>query len=135
MSPPGSKSYGILSVYTSLFSESEKLFNISRGVFNPKPKVESSAIKLTLREKLPDGITDLNLLKQVIRTTFGKRRKMLRNSLQGVGDCVSFLEERGFDLTRRPETLDVRGFIEITNAVEEWKEKEINIDSGTKSRS
>ena len=135
LSPPGSKRYGILSVYTSLFSESEKLFNISRGVFNPKPKVESSAIKLTLREKLPDDITDLNLLKQVIRTTFGKRRKMLRNSLQGVGDCVGFLEERGFDLTRRPETLDVRGFIEITNAVKEWKEKEINVDSGTKSRS
>ena len=90
---------------------------------------------MNLRENLPDDITDLHLLKQVIRTTFGQRLKMLRNSLQGVGDCVGFLEERGFDLTRRPETLDVRGFIEITNAVKEWKEKEINVDSGTKSRS
>ena len=131
LSPPGSKSYGILSVYTALFSTSEKLFNISRGVFNPKPKVESSAIKLTLREKLPDDITDLVLLKQVIRTTFGKRRKMLRNSLKGVADCVNYLEELGFDLTRRPETLDVKGFIELTNAVIEWKEKEINVESGT----
>ena len=59
---------------------------------------------------------------------------MLRNSLQGVGDCITYLEKRGFDLTRRPETLDVEGFIEITNAVIEWREKEINIDSETKLR-
>ena len=131
LSPPGSKSYGILSVYASLFSKSEKLFNISRGVFNPRPKVESAAIKLTLREKLPGDITDLNLLKHVIRTTFGKRRKMLRNSLKGVGDCVGYLEKLGFDLTRRPETLDVKGFIELTNAVKEWKEEENNVDGGT----
>lgn len=131
LSPPGSKKYGILSVYTSLFSESEKLFNISRGVFNPKPKVESSAIKLTLRDELPDDIGDLNHLKRVIRTTFGKRRKMLRNSIKGVADCASFLEERGFDLTRRPESLDVQGFIDISNAVMEWTEKNINVDSAT----
>ena len=86
---------------------------------------------MTLIEKLPDDIGDLNLLKQVIRTTFGKRRKMLRNSIKGVADCVSFLEERGFDLTRRPETLDVKGFIEISNAVKEWKENEINDDGET----
>lgn len=132
LSPPGSKKYGILSVYTALFSESEKLFNISRGVFNPKPKVESSAIKLTLKEKLPAEINDLKFLKHVIRTTFGKRRKMLRNSIKGVADCVSYLEELGFDMTRRPEMLDVKGFIELSNAVQKWKEKEISSDSATK---
>ena len=120
LSPPGSKTYGILSVYTAIFSTPEKLFNISRGAFNPKPKVESTAFRLNFKEKIPVNSEDLKLLMQVIRTSFGKRRKMLRNSLKDIGDCVSHLEEKGFDLSLRPESLNIGEFINLSSAIKEW---------------
>ena len=124
LSPPGSKSYGILSVYTAIFSTPKKLFNISRGAFNPRPKVESTAFRLNFKEKIVVKPEDVKLLMRVIRTGFGKRRKMLRNSLKDIGDCVSYLEEKGFDLSRRPESLHVGEFIDLSAAIKEWISEE-----------
>jgi len=131
VSPPGNKDYGILSVYAALFSDARRLFNISRGVFNPKPRVESSAIKLEFREQLSFKETNIELLRNIIRKTFGKRRKMLRNSLKEIGDCINYLEDKGFDLTRRPESLDVKEFIALSSAIEIWERSEMKSASGT----
>ena len=120
LSPPGTKGYGIISVYSVLFSEPSKLFNISRGVFNPPPKVESTVIHMKFRESLPKPVSDLKLLISIIRTTFGKRRKMLRNSIKPIGECVDFLEGEGFDLTRRPESLNADEFINLSNVIHKW---------------
>ena len=120
LSPPGSKTYGILSVYAAIFSTPEKLFNISRGAFNPRPKVESTAFRLNFKEKISVKSEDVKLLMRVIRTSFGKRRKMLRNSLKDIGDCISYLEGKGFDLSRRPESLHIGEFIDLSAAIKEW---------------
>ena len=122
LSKAGNKNYGILSVYAALFSRPKKLFNVSRGVFNPKPKVESSAVMFNLKERLPDNLINLDLFKKVVRKTFGKRRKMLRNSLKEIGECTDFLIEKGFDLRKRPESLAVEEFIELSNAIHSWQE-------------
>ena len=124
LSNAGSKNYGILSVYAALFSHPKKLFNVSRGVFNPKPKVESSAVMFKIKNRLPDDLLDLDLFKKVVRKTFGKRRKMLRNSLKEIGECTEFLAENGFDLRRRPESLDVEEFIELSNAIHRWQKSD-----------
>ncbi len=124
LSKAGSKNYGILSVYAALFSHPKKLFNVSRGVFNPKPKVESSAVMFNLKKNLPENLLNLDLFKKVVRKTFGKRRKMLRNSLKEIGECTEFLTEKGFDLRKRPESLEVEEFIELSNAIHAWQENE-----------
>ena len=50
--PPGSKAYGILSVLTQSFYETEYLFNVNRFVFNPPPKVASAVLRLRRKEHI-----------------------------------------------------------------------------------
>jgi 16S rRNA (adenine1518-N6/adenine1519-N6)-dimethyltransferase len=47
---PGSKTYGILSVLVQAFYETEYLFNVSRFVFQPPPKVASGVLRLRRKE-------------------------------------------------------------------------------------
>lgn len=113
--PPGSKTYGILSVLLQAWYDIEYLFTVPEHVFNPPPKVKSGVIKLTR-----NGVTDLGcdekLFKTVVKTAFGQRRKTLRNSLRSmVGNNAEVLAMPVFGM--RPEQLSVEQFIELTNIV------------------
>jgi 16S rRNA (adenine1518-N6/adenine1519-N6)-dimethyltransferase len=115
--PPGSKTYGILSVLLQAWYDIEYLFTVPEHVFNPPPKVKSGVIKLTR-----NGVTDLGcdekLFKTVVKTSFGQRRKTLRNSLRSmVGGNTDVLNQAIFAM--RPEQLSVAQFIELTNIIEE----------------
>ena len=115
--PPGSKTYGILSVLLQAWYDIEYLFTVPEHVFNPPPKVKSGVIKLTR-----NGVTDLGcderLFKMVVKTSFGQRRKTLRNSLRSmVGGNADVLAQPVFGM--RPEQLSVAQFIELTNIIEE----------------
>ena len=112
-SPPGSKAYGILSVLLQAFYKIEYLFTVHENVFNPAPKVKSAVIRLT-RNDVKELGCDEKIFKQIIKTCFNQRRKMIRNSIK------PFLNNDGFShhfLTQRPEQLSVSNFIELTNAV------------------
>jgi 16S rRNA (adenine1518-N6/adenine1519-N6)-dimethyltransferase len=114
--PPGSKTYGILSVLLQAWYDIEYLFTVPEHVFNPPPKVKSGVIKLTR-----NGVTDLgcdeHLFKTVVKTSFGQRRKTLRNSLRGmVGGNAEVLAQPVFGM--RPEQLSVAQFIELTNIID-----------------
>ncbi len=116
---PGSKTYGILSVLLQAWYDIEYLFTVPAEVFNPPPKVLSGVIKLT-RNDVTDLGCDAKLFKTVIKTSFGQRRKTLRNSLRGMmnKECEA-LNDPIF--TRRPEQLSVAEFIKLTNIVAENK--------------
>lgn len=126
---PGNKTYGILSVLIQAWYSVEYLFTVHEHVFNPPPKVKSAVIRMT-RNDTTDLGCDERLFKQVVKTTFNQRRKVLRNSIrpvladadnrrmqQGipVRDHQTFLSAEIFG--RRPEQLSVREFVELTNAV------------------
>ena len=49
---PGKKSYGILSVLVQAFYKAEYLFNVSKHVFQPPPKVASGVIRLKRKKKI-----------------------------------------------------------------------------------
>lgn len=114
---PGSKTYGILSVLIQAWYNVEYLFTVDPSVFNPPPKVKSAVIRMTRNETRELGC-DEKLFKQVVKTTFNQRRKMLRNSIKPIlGADSPLLEEPLF--TRRPEQLSVQEFIDLTNSVEQ----------------
>ena len=46
--------HGRLSVMVQVVANVDKKFNISKNIFYPKPKVDSSLIKLTLKKKITD---------------------------------------------------------------------------------
>lgn len=113
--PAGTKARGILSVLLQMWYDVEYLFTVDENVFNPPPKVKSGVIKLT-RNGVTDAGCDERLFKTVVKTTFGQRRKTLRNSLRGLLPPGATLPETDM-LGMRPEQLTVSQFIELTNMI------------------
>lgn len=109
---PGSKTYGILSVLLQAWYDIEYLFTVSEHVFNPPPKVKSGVIRL-VRNNVTDLGCDEALFKTVVKTSFGQRRKTLRNSLRSLAANPEILTDEIFD--KRPEQLSVAEFIRLTN--------------------
>ena len=113
---PGSKQYGILSVYAALFARTEYLFDISRTVFFPVPDVDSCFVRFSFDDQrlfAPELEPDL---RQVIRTAFNQRRKTLRNSLKAILRDKPSLEDK-FDLSQRPEQLQPEEFLQLTTII------------------
>ena len=112
----GSKVYGITSVLAQAFYEVEYLFTVSESVFLPPPKVKSAVIRLRRKECFTLDC-DEKLFQQVVKAAFNQRRKTMRNSLKLFG---LELKESVFDL--RPEQVDYKQFVEITNLISQKRE-------------
>ncbi len=112
---PGSKQYGILSVLLQTYYDISYCFTVGKGVFNPPPKVDSGVIRCTRnnRNQLP---CDEAFYKAIIKAAFNQRRKTMRNSLKGLMQGSQL--DHDF-MTRRPETMSVEEFIELTCMIEE----------------
>ena len=113
--PEGSKVRGILSVLLQAWYDIDYLFTVSERVFNPPPKVKSGVIIMRR-----NGVTDLGcdeaLFKKVVKTTFGQRRKTIRNSVRGLLPPGVVTDDNPL-LAMRPEQLSVSQFIQLTNYV------------------
>ena len=110
-SPHGSKQYGIMSVITQAYYNTEVLFDVPPESFYPAPKVISTIIQLTRKSELPD--VDFLKLKRVVKGAFSQRRKTLRNALRSSGLEISDLTD--VLLAKRAEQLKVQQFIDLTN--------------------
>lgn len=113
--PPGGKARGILSVLLQAWYDVEYLFTVDENVFNPPPKVKSGVIKMT-RNSVTDLGCDARLFKTVVKTTFGQRRKTIRNSVRGLFAPGATLPDSPL-LAMRPEQLSVEQFIDLTNLI------------------
>jgi len=119
-SQPGTKAYGILSVLIQSWYDVEYLFTVDENVFNPPPKVKSAVIRMN-RNRVVDLGCEERLFKRVVKTVFNQRRKMLRVSLRQLltetkPDDRFFAHEL---MTKRPEQLTIKQFVELTNMVDE----------------
>lgn len=112
---PGSRTYGILSVLLQTWYDIEYLFTVPPGVFVPPPKVNSGVIRL-LRNNRTSLECPESLFLKVIKTTFNKRRKTIRNSLKPLLGDKKILSSKLLDL--RPEQLNIEEFIDLTLQVE-----------------
>ena len=107
---PGTKDYGILSVFLQAFYDIEYLFTVGEGVFNPPPKV----IRLTRNGVERLGCDEV-LFARVVKAVFNQRRKTIRNSLRAAFGDLGGDEHAFFPL--RPEVLNVAQFVELTDWV------------------
>ncbi|HUW04050.1 MAG TPA: 16S rRNA (adenine(1518)-N(6)/adenine(1519)-N(6))-dimethyltransferase RsmA [Acidimicrobiales bacterium] len=111
---PGSKTYGIPSVKVAWWADAAIVGSVPPTVFVPKPRVESSLVRLVRHDRQPDDVTSAEVA-ALVDTAFGQRRKMLRRSLgEHVGDHV--FEAAGIDPTLRPEMVGVDGWIDLARA-------------------
>jgi len=113
---PGSKEYGILSVFLQAYYKVEYLFTVKAGVFNPPPKVLSAVIRLT-RNEVGELRCDEKLFWQVVKAGFNQRRKTLRNAVSSLINKEKMAAEPLLDL--RAERLSVEDFVNLTNKITE----------------
>lgn len=113
--PPGSKTYGILSVLLQAWYNIEYLFTVGSGCFAPPPKVESAVIRLTRNSRTSLGC-DEALFKTIVKTAFSQRRKMMRNPLKPLASSRGKTDILSLPVfSERPEQLSVEDFVELTN--------------------
>jgi len=113
-SPPGNKSYGILSVLLQAYFDIEYLFTVNETVFFPPPKVKSAVIRLR-RNQTPALDCDEQLFVKIVKSAFNQRRKTLRNSLKNFNIDK---EKTGSELLgKRAEQLSVKDFILLVKSV------------------
>jgi 16S rRNA (adenine1518-N6/adenine1519-N6)-dimethyltransferase len=110
--PPGSKKYGILSVFLQAFFTIEYLFTVHEHVFTPPPKVKSGVIRL-VRNETKKLDCDEKLFFSIVKQGFNNRRKTLRNALKSLNLNVEHIDE--FYLSNRAEQLSVAQWVELTN--------------------
>ena len=119
---PGSKAYGVLSVLLGLRADVNIRIRVNRRAFKPIPKVDSAVVEIDFLRTPRCEIHDVGGLHRLVRACFGQRRKMLRNSLlaMSVAHPEVSLEEivapTGIELSRRPESLALAEFAELSNA-------------------
>jgi len=113
-SPPGNKTYGILSVLLQAYYDIEYLFTVHEHCFSPPPKIKSAVLRL-IRNTTVNLQCDHVLFHKVVKAGFNQRRKILRNSLRSI---FLNLPAGSNLLTRRPEQLSVDQFIELTCLIE-----------------
>ncbi len=110
----GSKEYGVISVFAQLFYDVQLEFNIPPAAFAPPPKVMSSIISMRRKENIQLDF-DFKLFRNIVKSGFNQRRKMLRNGLSGIAS-KELLQQEIF--TKRAEQLSVSDFIALTKLIE-----------------
>lgn len=119
---PGSKDYGLLSVAVQYRAEAAVVARIPPGAFYPPPEVDSAVVRLEVRGRPACEVDDEAFFFQVVRASFGQRRKMLRNALAAGLELAPIDVEAasaaaGIEARRRGETLTLQEFAALANAV------------------
>lgn len=110
---PGSRDAGAITVSVNYFSSAQKLFDVSRGSFMPAPNVDSSVIKLNIKNCPDIFIRDEKKFFRMVKAAFGMRRKTALNAISaGMGipkaDIACALEKSGLDLNIRAEKMTMQ---------------------------
>ncbi len=126
----GSSERGYLSVLVEGYCETEKLFDVAPGAFQPRPKVWSSVIRMTFRPKLGFDVQHEELLWAIVGAGFMQKRKTILNNLRNAPSQLQDLIKRNggasivlcradVELQRRAETLSVAEWLRIMLALSE----------------
>ena len=112
---PGSREVGAVSIAVRYYSDPKILFQVSRGSFLPAPDVDSTVIRLDVRDRPPVEVGSEEQFFKVVRAAFSQRRKTLPNTLSAGLDipkaqAIEMLEKAGIPTNLRAEQLTLDQF-------------------------
>lgn len=124
--PVGSRLSGAVTVAVDYYAEARKLFDVSSGSFMPAPKVDSSVIRLDIREKPGIEVSDEKLFFSMVHAAFSQRRKTASNSISsgtGIPKAVvaEAIERCGFPPSVRAERMTAEQLAALCEALNELK--------------
>jgi 16S rRNA (adenine1518-N6/adenine1519-N6)-dimethyltransferase len=99
---PGKKEYSRLTVGVSYKAHCRILEDVSRSCFSPAPKVDSSIVELTPREKPMFNVENERFFFELTKQLFNHRRKKIRytiKALYGNLEQLPYLDQRVEELT------------------------------------
>lgn len=122
VSPPGSRTYGALSVNVQGVAHAELVGRVPAGAFRPPPKVESAIVRLTPRADPVVPRTLEGAFRTLVQECFGLRRKQMRRVVRTVGNLDADAADRilalaSIDPESRPETLSPEDFARLLAAM------------------
>ena len=117
---PGTRACGAVSAAVQYYAEPEILFQVSRGSFMPAPNVDSTVIRLNVREQPPVKLSDEAHFFRLIKAAFGQRRKTALNAVSsGMGlpkaEVAKAMERAGIAPTARAEQMTLEMLANFSN--------------------
>lgn len=121
---PGKKAYGAITAAVQYYCTIDTIVQVPAEAFVPKPKVDSTVLRLNIRKDKPVELKDEKLFFEVVKAGFSQRRKTLLNCLTGFKgkskeEMAEFLLDLGIEPSRRAETLSIQEFADIANNIKE----------------
>lgn len=112
---PNTKEYNSLSIFLNYYFNIEKILDVSKNVFIPKPNVDSIVVSFTKKERIK--LKNEDFFFKLIRDSFKQKRKTLKNNLKGydLDKIEKILNNHNLDLSVRAEALPIEIFIELAN--------------------
>jgi 16S rRNA (adenine1518-N6/adenine1519-N6)-dimethyltransferase len=119
--PPGSRTYGALSVNVQALATAASLFRVPPGAFNPPPKVDSAVVRVEPRADPAVTAAEEAPFRELVLQAFGMRRKQMRRVLRSLWQldaerADAILAAAGVDPEARPETLSPEAFARVLRA-------------------
>jgi 16S rRNA (adenine1518-N6/adenine1519-N6)-dimethyltransferase len=107
-------SYGRLSILANWRLNINKICDILPESFSPRPKIQSTLIHFTPKEKFIEIKDPINLEK-ITRIFFSHRRKMLKKPFNQIFNGNNdLLKKLNIDLNLRPQNLDFNTYYKLT---------------------
>lgn len=112
LAPPGSKTYGRLSVIAQAASRPWRGFDLPARAFSPPPKVDSTVVVF----EPGDAGLDIAALEKVTHHAFSQRRKMLRSAMKSLWGATVEEKLAKADVlpTARAEEVSVAQFVTLS---------------------
>ncbi len=110
--------YGRLSILTNWKLNVKKVIDIKPQSFSPRPKVDSTLLLFTPKEKIFE-LKDAKNLQMITRIFFSQRRKMLKKPFNQVfKNAKEIADKLNIDLNLRPQNLEPEMYFKIVKEYE-----------------
>lgn len=113
---PGTKRYGRLTIMLGCHLDVVHLFDVPPHAFSPPPRVMSSVVRLRPKAQSTLDLARPEILESLVKQAFSRRRKTLRNALQGMADDAR-LQGLQLDPGMRPEQVPIEKWVALANTI------------------
>jgi len=113
LAKPKTKDYGYMTVILNYNYNLERFIEVPKEKFYPVPKVDSTVVVLTKKDKQK---INYDKLKSILKEAFQFKRKTIQNNIKSIPkeELLDVLTKHNYTLTSRAEEIDLETFIELS---------------------
>ena len=118
---PNTSKYGRLSILSNWKLNIKKIMDIKPQSFSPRPKIDSTLLLFTPKEKVFE-LKDSKNLEIITRVFFSQRRKMLKKPFNQVfNNAKEVADKFNIDLNLRPQNLEPEMYFKLVKEYEKLR--------------